>query len=576
MDIKKVTALCLSCVLIFAASTVAFGLDKSVNFANDIDYENCEVGVDEDGTITGIPDGVVLEEVSDDEAEMLEERRDNFNEIIGLDEDEFKVNVKPAVVIPQQEVKAIVDEYFEVRSNSLNGYVKRTKSSENMLSGILDTKDNALKAKEYKRLDMKKDMEGIYDINIISADVYTSVERFEKVCSKSSKDVYEADVYEWTWIYYESEGSAIIDRMGYGISHTMDVEVDKNDIAVITKDDFDDTYVFNYEDTGEALDTQQVLVDDVSTEVLDPNEVEPNAINTTYSLNLNKMIEYADKYVPHDIASDPSVSHIEGYNLEDYTYAYGNDCANFVSQCLVAGGLNMTDTWKHDNSHGTNNLSSHSTYNWCNVGGLVTEFGGSNFLTEITSGETNVYPGNPVVTNNLGHIAICVGYNGSGKPIINGHTRDVYHQLLQKGSLSTSYYWTMKFFTSNKMGMKPSNAVTISPTSSFQSVGSVSIPKNESKFYKFHSNTAGKYTFKFNNTTSGKKMYAVLYRATKNSSNDSTIYLYQVQSHTSTTNTPLSFTMTVSGNYDRWYYLRFYHKYTSSYGLNFSYKFAAS
>ena len=115
----------------------------------------------------------------------------------------------------------------------------------------------------------------------------------------------------------------------------------------------------------------------------------------------------------------------------------------------------------------------------------------------------------------------------------------------------------MKFFTSNKMGMKPSNAVTISPTSSFQSVGSVSIPKNESKFYKFHSNTAGKYTFKFNNTTSGKKMYAVLYRATKNSSNDSTIYLYQVQSHTSTTNTPLSFTMTVSGNYDRWYYLRF-------------------
>ena len=52
-------------------------------------------------------------------------------------------------------------------------------------------------------------------------------------------------------------------------------------------------------------------------------------------------------------------------------------------------------------------------------------------------------------------MAICVGYNSAGVPIINGHTRDVFHQVL------SGYTKTIKINTTNRLGTTPAQATTI-------------------------------------------------------------------------------------------------------------------
>ena len=57
-----------------------------------------------------------------------------------------------------------------------------------------------------------------------------------------------------------------------------------------------------------------------------------------FAYNPGAAIEYAQKYA-YDYNSD-----YKNYNSS------GGDCANFVSQCLYAGGLAMTDGWHYRNS----------------------------------------------------------------------------------------------------------------------------------------------------------------------------------------------------------------------------------
>ena len=60
----------------------------------------------------------------------------------------------------------------------------------------------------------------------------------------------------------------------------------------------------------------------------------------TYKYNRDKAIEYAKKYY---YVFDILIWTI-GYNIQ-YKYYHGNDCANFVSQCLHYAGVPMTKLW---------------------------------------------------------------------------------------------------------------------------------------------------------------------------------------------------------------------------------------
>ena len=130
-----------------------------------------------------------------------------------------------------------------------------------------------------------------------------------------------------------------------------------------------------------------------------------------YTYKADNAAVYADKYWKR-------------YN-RSYKEYRGVDCANFVSQCLYAGGMPKTTDWYPQ------------SVNWINVMGHIRHF--KNYGTFVTASNNSVRKGNPVYYDWNGdgtydHTAICVGTNASGMPIVDGHTNNVFHMPWSMGS----------------------------------------------------------------------------------------------------------------------------------------------
>ena len=131
----------------------------------------------------------------------------------------------------------------------------------------------------------------------------------------------------------------------------------------------------------------------------------------TYTYKAAAAAAYADKYW-------------KNYN-RTYREYRGVDCANFVSQCLYAGGMPRTSDWYP------------GSVNWINVMGHIRHF--REYGTFMTAVNSAVFKGNPVYYDWNGngtydHVAICVGTNASGMPVVDAHTNNVYHVPWQMGS----------------------------------------------------------------------------------------------------------------------------------------------
>ena len=130
-----------------------------------------------------------------------------------------------------------------------------------------------------------------------------------------------------------------------------------------------------------------------------------------YTYSPAKAVAYADKYWSN-------------YN-RSYKEYRGVDCANFVSQCLFAGGMPTTDDWYPQ------------SVNWINVMGHIRHF--KEYGSFMTAANTNVRVGNPVYYDWNGngvydHVGLCVGTNASGMPVVDAHTSNVYHVPWSMGS----------------------------------------------------------------------------------------------------------------------------------------------
>ena len=98
------------------------------------------------------------------------------------------------------------------------------------------------------------------------------------------------------------------------------------------------------------------------------------------------------------------------YYNHAYRYYYCNDCANFVSQAIHAGGLATDSTWHP------------YTYAWINVNGILqylSETGHITYTTYPSAGDIASY-------RNYAHVAIITGYTG-GYIYFDAHTSDRYH-----------------------------------------------------------------------------------------------------------------------------------------------------
>ena len=258
-----------------------------------------------------------------------------------------------------------------------------------------------------------------------------------------------------------------------------------------------------------------------------------NGINSNVNMDVNALIDYADQYVVHEYS--PVMMNTSYYNSPEYGYYSNADCANFVSQCLRAGGMSFdygtgknnenpdaTQWWYDTYTTPTNNNYNVSPLAWRYVPHFILYWTNQGYAN-VTATASNVYPGNPVLQG-TNHVGICVGYNSAGTPIINAHNRDVYH--VPYTMIGSSNRTTIQINTANKMVWKPSDATILSPTGTNQSILK-SLTQGSNHYYKITVSGNDDYIFESTyHSGSNIDTKATLYKESV-SSNGETLYLYE-------------------------------------------------
>ncbi len=166
----------------------------------------------------------------------------------------------------------------------------------------------------------------------------------------------------------------------------------------------------------------------------------------TYTYSPQKAVQYADTYWSNYNDLYPNYSII------------GGDCADFVSQCLYAGGLPMNASWYHavtGCSRSVNWTYAQSLYTYLAqyCGKSVEIFSSSSSKSGYKDKQGNViYPeqtirvGDPVFyykdsSKRYGHVAICVGFDSKGNPLVSAHNTDRSHVTWTLGS--TYKHWAV-------------------------------------------------------------------------------------------------------------------------------------
>ena len=163
-------------------------------------------------------------------------------------------------------------------------------------------------------------------------------------------------------------------------------------------------------------------------------------------------------YTP-SAAINYSESWWNGFNPRFYNYGT-SDCCNFISQCLLSGGMSMTSTWQTQyNSTSSSQFAgsySKSTLAWmCTSDFMNYWVSQGRHLTRITSLE-QAGSGNPIFwiagtyTTSSGatksystnHNMLIVGAQNNTCVLVNAHSNAAYHMPI---SLTTEYLYTLWF-----------------------------------------------------------------------------------------------------------------------------------
>lgn len=165
-----------------------------------------------------------------------------------------------------------------------------------------------------------------------------------------------------------------------------------------------------------------------------------------YSYNPQAAIAYAEKYWTNYNDFYPN------YNI------FGGDCADFVSQSLHAGGLQMNANWYHAPADIVRNISwtyasSLKSYLEKYCGKAVTIYKDSSKKTGYRDSnrkevdpKTTIRPGDAVFyywkgASRYGHAAICVGYDSKGEPIVNAHNGNRHHLSWTLNAYKSADHW---------------------------------------------------------------------------------------------------------------------------------------
>ena len=224
----------------------------------------------------------------------------------------------------------------------------------------------------------------------------------------------------------------------------------------------------NYEDSDADFD-DEVFAEDLYS---DAAEAE---LQMAGNYSPDKAVAYADKYW-------------ENYNPAYHNYnPDGGDCANFTSQCLYAGGLQMDSKWKASGTPLRGSVA------WINATGLknyLSENVGKsfdshlNFSGSLTEVQKRVAKGDAVFywnakRNRYGHAAICVGTDSKGVPIVNAHNNNRYHVMWTLGYERCAVVNITAHGTSDGPSSNPAEPEPAKPAESIESAQSTKEEKGK-------------------------------------------------------------------------------------------------
>ena len=261
-----------------------------------------------------------------------------------------------------------------------------------------------------KEVTREWDRQGEYTSYVMPAEdmIRTMVPRIKVIGCASKNGTANLDIYEWMTVGYASDNDSAVNATAYGYNFSLRLDSDLSGswkIAAVedTDQNFDwmqEEVEYSLQAGKESADALRVVSEDGTQEMMAAAAVR------TYNYNVNAAVAYADKYC---------INYNSAYNSYK---GKGGDCANFVSQCLFAGGFLQDSVWyKHSVA-------------WINVMRQIAHF--KQYGQFLNANNGNILKGNPIYfdwngDNTYDHATICVGRNNSGTAILDSHTKDLYH-----------------------------------------------------------------------------------------------------------------------------------------------------
>ena len=201
--------------------------------------------------------------------------------------------------------------------------------------------------------------------------------------------------------------------MRIGTYHEMDIE-QREDEWLISREWYTDPF-------ADSLDLEELETDDIKETILSHEAREFPDFNERRIA----AVAYADKYVG---AAD-SGENGYGYNEEYKNYNnVGGDCANFVSQVLIAGGFNKTGSWNYGKDGSRAWLKSAYLKDfmlYSGRGSLII----SGSYDDVLKLSYELLPGDMVVYARKGktvHVSVVTGADSKGYALVNCHNTDRY------------------------------------------------------------------------------------------------------------------------------------------------------
>ena len=237
-------------------------------------------------------------------------------------------------------------------------------------------------------------------------------------------DLIRVTVYEWTFYdYSDSRGGGIqSDVAGFGTLHRLTLAADGTGYRLLS-DAYDESDIDGFSTV--VSETQPALLGA-------PPAYSAASSRFCTGYDPGAAARYADAHVWNGADMSATGVFESHYNPEYYNYnAVGGDCANFVSQCLYAGGMPQTAGESGGQSCWYFCAAEDRSDTWTRSTLLRRWLGSTWGLTVDSPKDSDILTGSPVFYSRSGgytwnHATICVGVNSAGTPVVNSHNNDRY------------------------------------------------------------------------------------------------------------------------------------------------------